>query len=69
MLGLNGYRPIGTDDIGFSLGGVYYGSSVECKVSDIDGTSLLSKGIILVYNGPINFLSRSTNAFFSLYSS
>jgi len=43
-LGLNGYKIADSDDIKLSLGGVYYGSSVECKVSDIDGNSLLAKG-------------------------
>jgi len=43
-LGLNGYKKDGSDDISTSLGGVYYGASVECKVTDIDGNPKLAKG-------------------------
>jgi len=43
-LGLNGYKKDGSDDITTSLGGVYYGASVECKVTDIDGNPKLAKG-------------------------
>lgn len=43
-LGLNGYTKSGSDDITNSLGGLYYGASVECKVTDIDGNAMLSKG-------------------------
>ena len=50
-LGLNGYKKDGSDDISTSLGGVYYGASVECKVTDIDGNPKLAKG---------NFLNEST---------
>jgi len=44
ILGLNGYHIDGVDDITKSLGGIYYGSSVECKVTNINGGSSLSKG-------------------------
>jgi len=43
-LGLNGYKKDGSDDIATSLGGVYHGASVECKVTDIDGNAKLAKG-------------------------
>ena len=43
-LGLNGYKKESSDDISTSLGGVYHGASVECKVTDIDGNAKLAKG-------------------------
>jgi len=43
-LGLNGYYVKGSDDITVSLGGLYYGSTVECKVSDTNGKNKLAKG-------------------------
>lgn len=41
-LGLNGVIPTG-DDITSSLGGLYYGASIECTITDINGSPSLSK--------------------------
>jgi hypothetical protein len=44
MLVLNGFAPTGATDIYPSLGGVYYGPSVECVVTAVTGTTNLAKG-------------------------
>ena len=48
VIGLNGVPPVDDDDISSSLGGIYYGASIECTITDIDGTPSLSKGIISI---------------------
>lgn len=36
-------KPVDEDDISTSLGGLYYGASIECTITDIDGDASLSK--------------------------
>lgn len=43
VIGLNGVPPQDSDDISTSLGGIYYGASIECTITDIDGSTSLSK--------------------------
>jgi hypothetical protein len=44
QIGLNGFKP--EDDITESLGGIYYGPSIECVLTDVDGTARLAKSIL-----------------------
>mgnify|MGYP003580559571 CR=1 FL=1 len=47
MKGLSGYKVGNDDDIAPSLGNIYYGTSIECKVTDVLGGSKLVKGTII----------------------
>jgi len=50
-LGLSGFKEGNDDDISPSLGNIYYGTSMECKVTDVLGSSKLVKGNQLAQSG------------------